>query len=290
MELVWSRTYFANRESKEASKMKKISLLLLVCLVGLVFAAGAYAADYESTLDKVLDTGKLTVACFSDVPPIGYYNERNELVGTDVEVAKKMAEALGVTIEFVSTTNANRIPYLLTNKVDVVIASFTMNSDRRKVIEYSDPYFRGGAILVVNTNNPASANITSIDDLQGKNIAVSKGSFNDELATALAGDKVKSILRLENVSDLYAALNTGKVEAVVEDVLLAGYITKNQYPNLKVAGDLLSDDIQGIGVRRGDQIWLNWINGFVFDLLVSGEMKAICEAYGITYTPVHFVY
>lgn len=271
--------------------MKRFSLLLLVCLVLLsTLVVGLQAANYESTLDKVLKTGKLTVACFSDVPPIGYYNEKNELVGIDVEVAKKMAEALGVKIEFVSTTNANRIPYLLTNKVDCVIASFTMNAERRKVIEYSDPYFRGGAILVVNNNNPASANIKSIEDLAGKRIAVSKGSFNDELATELAGDIAKSILRFENVSDLYAALNTNKVEAVVEDVVLAGYIIKNQYPNLKVAGELLSNDLQGIGVRRGDQIWINWINGFILDLHSSGGMKAICEKYGVTYTPVHFVY
>ena len=271
--------------------MKKFGLLSVISLVLLLtLVIGIQAADYESTLDKVLKTGKLTVACFSDVPPIGYYNEKNELVGIDVEVARKMAEALGVKLEFVSTTNANRIPYLLTNKVDCVIASFTMNAERRKVIEYSNPYFRGGAILVVNSNNPDSAKIKSIDDLKGKRIAVSKGSFNDELATELAGNVARSILRFENVSDLYAALNTNKVEAIVEDVVLAGYITKNQYQNLKVAGDLLSNDIQGIGVRRGDQIWINWINGFILDLHSNGGMKAICDNYGVTYTPVHFVY
>lgn len=270
--------------------MRKGILLILVAVLLLSLTTVGLAANYESTLDKVLDKGKLTVACFSDVPPIGYLNENNELVGIDVDVARKMAEALGVDIEFVSTTNANRIPYLLTDKVDCVIASFTMNSDRRKAIEFSDAYFRGGAILVVNSDNPNSANISGIEDLKGKRIAVSKGSFNDELATELAGDIAREILRFENVSDLYAALTTNKVEAIVEDVVLAGYITKNQYPGLKVAGELLSVDIQGIGLRRGDSIWRNWVSGFVFDLLTSGEMQEICAKYGVTYSPVHFVY
>jgi len=227
---------------------------------------------------------------FSDVPPIGYLNEKNELVGIDVEVAKAMAKALGVEPEFVSTTNANRIPYLLSNKVDVVVASFTMNSERRKVVEFSDAYFRGGAILVVNTQDPQSAGIKGISDLAGKTIAVSKGSFNDELATKLAGGIAKDIIRFDNVSDCYQALKDGKAQAIVEDVVLAGYMIKNQYPFMKTVGDLLSVDTWGIGVRRGDQVWLNWINGFVFDLLSSGEMKAICEKYGVQYSPVHYVY
>lgn len=247
------------------------------------------ADEGQSTLDKVLKNGKLTVAVFSDVPPLGFNNEKNELIGIDIEVAKAMAEALDVKIEFVPTTNANRIPYLLSNKVDCVIASFTMNSERRKVVEYSDAYFRGGAILVVNTEKPTSAAIKGIDDLKGKNVAVSKGSFNDELATKLVGDAA-NIIRFDNVSDLYEALKTGKADAIVEDVVLAGYVTKNQYPTMKTAGDLLSIDTWGIGVRRGDQIWLNWLNGFVFDLLSSGQMKEICNKYGVDYNPVHYVY
>ena len=89
---------------------------------------------------------------------------------------------------------------------------------------------------------------------------------------------------------LFSVLKTYPTFTLLEDVVLAGYITKNQYQNLKVAGDLLSNDIQGIGVRRGDQIWINWINGFILDLHSNGGMKAICDNYGVTYTPVHFVY
>lgn len=272
--------------------MKKISLLLVLCLViGITFSSGILAAGSdESTLDKVLKSGKLTVAVFSDVPPLGFYNDKNELTGIDVDVANAMAKALGVKIEFVPTTNANRIPYLITNKVDCVVASFTMNAERRKVVEFSDAYFRGGAILVTNPKNASSAKIKGIKDLKGKNVAVSKGSFNDELATKLVGKTAKSIIRFDNVSDLYQALKDGKADAVVEDVVLAGYVTKNQYPFMKVIGDLLSIDTWGIGVRRGDQIWLNWINGFVFDLLSSGDMQAICEKYGVKYNPVHYVY
>lgn len=249
--------------------------------------AGAAAT---SVLDQVTKSGTIKIAVFSDVPPMGFMDDKQQLQGIDVDVAKELAKALGdVKIEFVPTTNANRIPYLVSNKVDCVLASFTMNSERRKVVEYSDAYFRGGAILVINPDRPASAAIKSIGDCAGKTIAVSKGSFNDELATKLIPG-AKEIIRFDNVSDVYTALQSGKADAVVEDVVLAGYVTKNQYANLKVAGDPLSTDFWGIGVRRGDQLWRNWLDGFVFDLLTSGKMEEICAKYGVTYSPVNYSY
>jgi polar amino acid transport system substrate-binding protein len=271
-------------------KCRRPAFVLFVAVLALIIGGVSQLTAQESTLDKVLKAGKLTVAVFSDVPPIGFLDEKNQPTGIDVDVATAMAKALGVKIEFVATTNANRIPYLLTNKVDCVVASFTMNPERRKVIEYSNVYFRGGAILVVNSKSAQSANIKTIGDLKGKSIAVSKGSFNDEIITGLAGNTAKSIVRFENVSDLYQSLKSGKVDAMVEDVVLAGYMTKTQYPELKVAGNLLSNDLQGIGVRRGDQIWLNWINGFLMDLCSSGQMKDICAKYGVTYSQVNFPY
>ena len=271
-------------------KSRRSAFILFIMVLALVFGVVSQLSAQESTLDKVLKAGKLTVAVFTDVPPIGFLDEKNQPTGIDVDVATAMAKALNVKLEFVSTTNANRIPYLLSNKVDCVVASFTMNPERRKVIEYSNVYFRGGAILVVNSKNSKSVAVKSTADLKGKTIAVSKGSFNDEVITAIAGKTAKEIIRFENVSDLYQSLKAGKVEAIVEDVVLAGYMTKNDYPEFKVTGDLLSNDLQGIGVRRGDQIWLNWINGFLLDLCSSGQMKDICAKYGVTYSQVNFAY
>jgi len=286
----------SDQKGKEVFKMFRksrftgLSVLCMIFVLTFVIFISTGSAQEKSVLDEVLDSGKLTVAVFSDVPPLGFYSEKNEPTGIDVDVAILMAETLGVKVEFVSTTNANRIPYLLTNKVDCVIASFTMNPERRKVVEFSDAYFRGGAILVTNPKNPNSAQVKGIQDLEGKNVAVSKGSFNDELATKLVGKTAKSIIRFDNVSDLYEALKDGKADAIVEDVVLAGYVTKNHYSYMKVTGDLLSIDTWGIGVRRGDQIWINWINGFIFELLSSGGMKQICEKYGVTYSSVNYEY
>lgn len=278
--------------------MKK-SLILIVlfvfCLVMLLSACGKQTVSTGetvstgSTLDKVIKSGKLIVATFTDVPPLGFYNDKHELQGIDVDVANLMAEYLGVKIEFVPTTNANRIPYLLTNKVDCVIASFSITLDRRKVIEFSDPYFSGGSILVVNSKNPNSESIKSVADLKGKNIAVSKGSLHDEVITKLVGNTA-NIIRLDNVSDLYTALDSGKADAMVEDIILAGYTIKTLYPDMHVIGDLIVQDAIGIGIRRGDQLFLNWINGFIFKMTTAGQMKDIDTKYGITYYPVNNVY
>lgn len=246
-------------------------------------------ATAESLLDEIVNNGKISIAVFSDVTPLGYMDENNQLTGIEVDIAKDLAEQLGVEVELVPTTNQNRIPYLQTEKVDLVIAAFSMNNERRKVVEFSDAYFRGGAVLVLNSENEKTKDITDIRDMEGMKIAVSKGNLNDELATELAGDK-NEIQRYDNVSDVYMALSTGKADALVEDVVLAGYTIQKDYPNLYTAGELLSVDVTGIGVRRGDQILLNWLDGYVFDLLSSGRMKTICEKYGVDYYPVNFEY
>ena len=270
--------------------MKKTLTVILATLlvIGLLLSTSSALAA-ESLLDQIVDNGKITIAVFSDVVPFGYMNEQNQLVGIDVEVAQGIADALGVEVEFVSTTNANRIPYLLSEKVDVVVAAFSMNAERRLVVEYSDAYFRGGAVLVLKKDNPATSGITSIKDMEGMRIAVSKGSLNDELATSMAGDK-NEIIRFDNVSDVYQALMNDKADALVEDVVLAGYNIKNLYPELTSMGELLNIDAVGIGIRRGDQIFLNWLNGYVFDLLTTGKMAEICAKYGVDYNPVNYIY
>ena len=266
--------------------LSAILVAMLVCTL-LMSASGALAEG--SLLDQIVEKGKITIAVFSDVVPFGYMNEKNELVGIDVEVAQGIADALGVEVEFVPTTNANRIPYLLTEKVDAVVAAFSMNAERRLVLEYSDAYFRGGAVLVLKKDNPKTSGVTSILDMEGMRIAVSKGSLNDEMATKMAGDK-NEISRFDNVSDVYQALIDDKADALVEDVVLAGYNIKNMYPELATAGELLNIDALGIGIRRGDQIFLNWLDGYVFDLLSSGKMAEICAKYGVDYNPVNYAY
>ena len=266
--------------------LKTILVAMLFC--ALLMSASSALAD-ESLLDQIVERGKITIAVFSDVVPFGYMNEKNELVGIDVEVAQGIADALGVEVEFVSTTNANRIPYLLTEKVDAVVAAFSMNSERRLVLEYSDAYFRGGAVLVLKKDDPKTSNVKSILDMEGMRIAVSKGSLNDEMATKMAGDN-NEIFRFDNVSDVYQALIDDKADALVEDVVLAGYNINNMYPDLTTMGELLNIDALGIGIRRGDQIFLNWLNGYVFDLLSSGKMAEICAKYGVDYNPVNYAY
>ncbi len=280
--------------SKRTKFMAAICLFLILAavLAGCSSRENSSASSAsQSTLDKINKSGTLTVAVFSDVPPWGFYDSNHQLTGLDVDVANAMGQALGVKVNFVPTTNENRIPYLVTKKVDCVVASFSIHSDRRKVVDISEPYVISGAILVINTQNPNSASITGVGDLKGKTIAVAKGSFNDQLITQLAGSTAKDILRFDNVSDAYEALKEGKADAVCEDALGTAYLIKTQYPTLKIVGSLLSNDYEGIGVYPGDQRWLNWVNGFVeFDLLRNGEMKNILNKYGMPYTPVNTVY
>lgn len=283
----------------KGKSVKRLSWLIAILALAVILygcggqqggQAAKQGAPEKSTLDRVVKKGELIVAVFSDAPPWGYRDEKGNLVGVEVEMAEAMANALKVKLSLVETTNANRIPYLLTKKVDAVIATFSITQPRRQAIAFSDPYFRGGAILGVNNSRSASARIRSYKDCAGKTVAVVKGTLNDEIATNLMGGTAKDILRFDNVSDVFKALEQGKADAIVEDFVYISYTGKTKLPWLKSAGDAFSNDFIGIGVDRDDQAWLNWMNGFVFELLTSGTMKKILTKHDLEALPVNFVY
>ncbi len=275
--------------------MKRILTVMTVLLIAAAFIYGCTqstgeVAKQESRLDRVLKTGTLRVAVFGDLQPWGYRDDKGDPAGAEVELARAMADALKVKVEFVETTNANRIPFLLTDKVDVVMAQFSMNLERRTAIAFSNPYFRGGAILGVNKNNPESLAVKSYKDCAGKSVGVLKGSLNDQIATELIAPIAKEVLRFEDLSDLMRALEQNKVQAIVEDFVILVYNQKTKYPFVQSAGDAFSNDFIGIGSNREDQVWLNWIDGFVFEMLTSGKFAQILEKYELDSLPVNYEY
>src|ERR1700738_1250595 len=152
--------------------LKYLSSLCYAVALLVVVSTPSSAAN---KLDEIKKRGAIIVGIDFSHPPFGSINDKAEQIGSDLETAQLLAKALGVKLETVNVSGPNRIPFLVTNKVDIIVASMSITAERLKVIDISDPY----GIVPLNVSGPKSDKITGPSDLQGKSIAVASGVTAD---------------------------------------------------------------------------------------------------------------
>lgn len=247
------------------------TLALAVALV-----AGPLAASAE-TPAGIKQRGKLLVAIDVSHPPYGMLDAQAKETGSDVETAKLLAQDLGVPLEVVPVSGANRVPTLLAGKVDVVIASFSITPERKKVVDYSIPY---GVIPVV-VSAPKSMAIKGAADLAGKSIAVARGTTADiELTRTIKDAKVAAnIVRYEDEATANTAVATGQ-----QDILAAALSTANavaeQNPGkqLEVKIEMAAYPM-AVGLRKSDPELKAFVNEWVAANLKNGKLNDIYKKY-----------
>ncbi|MDR5818730.1 MULTISPECIES: transporter substrate-binding domain-containing protein [unclassified Caballeronia] len=224
---------------------------------------GSSAAAPASTLQAVLQRGTLRVGDCLTFAPFGFYDKDGNPDGYDVDLAKELAKQMGVKLEVVNTTSANRIPNLQTAKVDVVFCNFTRNLERAKVVEFTSPYVVASEAMLVKKRS----GIQSAKDMSGRTIATVKGSTN--------GDEVRSMgipVKIQEYDSSQAAIlavKQGQADAMIEDNNFLAYQAKLD-PELAVTNEALVPlEYNAFGVKAGDQAWLNYLNLFLFNINAS---------------------
>jgi polar amino acid transport system substrate-binding protein len=220
-------------------------------------------AAANSTLKQVLQRGTLRVGDCLTFAPFGFYNKEGQPDGYDVDLAKELAKQMGVKLEVVNTTSANRIPNLQTSKVDVVFCNFTRNLERAKEISFTNPYVVASEALLVKK----SSGIKSINDMSNRTIATVKGSTN--------GDEVRSLnmqVKIQEFDSSEAAILAVKqvqADAMIEDNNFLAYQATLD-PDLTVTNEALVPlEYNAFGVKQGDQVWLDYLNLFLFNTNAS---------------------
>jgi len=230
---------------------------------------GSSETPVKNALQDLAAEGLVEVLPRRGTPPFGSRNAGGEPEGYDVDLAKEVAKALGVKIEIIDTTAADRIPNLQTGKVDLVIGNFTRTPERAKAITFTDPYVVAGQVLLVRKN----AGIKGIGDLSGKTVAVNKSSTADTLITK-ANPQAK-IQRYDTAAAALLAVKQGQADATIEDSNYLAFQAKLD-PSLDVTHDsLVPLEYNGFGLRQSDPDWLNWLNLFIYDLNISGKNKEL---------------
>ena len=247
------------------SRLAQMAGAALIAAASLV--AFATSASAESILDRAIAQNKITIGVMLNVPPFGMKSLTGEAEGFDVDVAKLVAEKLGVELEIVDTTSVDRIPNLRSGKVDMIVGSFTGTAERAKVVSFSDSYVTAlVAAIAVRTDS----GFETAADIATRRIAVTKGTTQDLLIT----DAFPSaeIMRFDTEAAALFALLQGQVDAFVCDGNVLNYQATVD-PSIKVIMDPQFASLiehQRLGVPRGDQEWLNWVNMFVYELNSSG--------------------
>lgn len=206
------------------------------------------------TLDEIKESGKIVIGVFSDKNPFGYVDENGEYQGYDVYFAKRLAEDLGVEVEFVSTEAANRVEYLETGKVDVILANFTVTEERAQSVDFALPYMK----VALGVVSPDNALITDPEELKGKKLIVTKGTTAETYFTENYPDV--ELLKFDQYTEAYNALLDGRGDAFSTDnteVLAWALQNKGFSVGIQSLGDL---DTIAPAVSKGNDSLKDWIN------------------------------
>ena len=231
-----------------------------------VAAAGSAHADL---LDDINAAKKIRIAIDLGVPPYGMTDGQMNATGSDVETARLLARDLGVELEIVQTTGANRIPFLQTGKADIVVSSLSVTPEREKVIDFSVPYAQILSVIA----GPKGVALKSFDDLMGKRVATTRGTTNDKLATE--GAKGAQIVRFDDDATLITAVASGQVEVAATSPALVKVIRESASQRDIEVKFVMSSFPLGIGMRKGEAKLQGWINEWIQTNSTNGQLAAI---------------
>ncbi|KQS15872.1 MULTISPECIES: glutamate ABC transporter substrate-binding protein [unclassified Frigoribacterium] len=233
-------------------------------------------ADFAegSTMARLADAGEITIGTKFDQPLFGLANPDGVPEGFDAEIGKLVAAKLGIqpeNITWTETVSANREPFIQNGQVDLVIATYTINDDRKKVVSFAGPYYTAGQDLLVLDGNPEG--IESADDLAGKKVCTVSGSTSEKNVAAYTTD----ILATDTYSNCLEPLRTGAVSAVTTDnVILAGLADQNE-GEFEVVGEPFTEEPYGIGLALDDTDFRMFVNDTLQEAEDDGTWDELWE-------------
>jgi ABC-type amino acid transport substrate-binding protein len=220
-----------------------------------------------TTLGKIQRKGEITIGVKYDVPPFGFLNPRaDEVEGFDVDMGRFIAEELGVEPKFIEAISDNRIPFLERGTVDLILSTMTINAERDREIDFSEPYYIAqGRILV-----PKGSDIKGLQDLNGRSVCTALGSTYEETIRERAPD---ADLRLvDTYSECLELLQNEAIDAIsTDDVILTGMIIQDD--SLQMVGKPLTTEPYGVGIKEGDRQMKRFVDGVLRQVEQDGRWE-----------------
>jgi len=269
-------------------KNRRIIHLLLIAVLALGMLAGCSnasskesASEVKGSIAEIKERGKIRIGVFSDKNPFGYVDENGVNQGFDVYIARRFAKDLlgdESKVEFVLVDAASRVAFLESNKVDIIMANFTVTEERKQKVDFANPYMKVSLGIV----SPESAPITSIEQLKGKKAIVAKGTTAETFLTENYPEIEQ--LKFEQYTEIFEALKDGRGDAIVNDNTEVIAWAK-QNPGFVVGVPTLGgQDTIAPAVKKGNKELLDWINN---ELAALGKENFIHKAYDETLADIY---
>lgn len=239
---------------------------------------GAEQTSTGRTVEQIQDSGKIVIGVFSDKAPFGYVDSNGDYQGYDVYFGNRIAEDLGVDVEYVPVDPASRVEYVATGKVDIILANFTVTEERAQQVDFALPYMK----VALGVVSPDGAEITDVSQLDGKTLIVCKGTtaetyFEENYPNV-------TLQKYDQYADAYNALLDGRGDAFSTDnTEVLAWALNN--PGFTVGVTSLGDlDTIAPAVQQGNTSLLNWLNDEIKSL---GEENFFHADYAETLAPVY---
>ena len=263
--------------------IRNIIALVIALALALSLVVTASADVVYRTLDEIKASGTINIGVFSDKNPFGYVDENGEYQGYDVYFARRIGEDLGVTVNFVSTEAANRVEYLETGKVDIVLANFTVTPERAEKVDFALPYMN----VALGVVSPDSRIIKDLSEITADDqvIVISGTTAEDYL---IKNNPEITLQKYDTYANAKNALENGNAVAWANDnTEVIAFALQNEGYTVGIPS-LGSQDTIAPAVTKGNETLLTWINDEIKALAVENFFHKDYEAtlvdtYGLDY-------
>jgi polar amino acid transport system substrate-binding protein len=253
--------------------MKKLGLFSLLLILSIFIAA----CGSKETADEKDKGGKVYKVGVDTTYPPFEFKEGNDYKGIDIELINAIAKNQDFKIELSPMDFGGIIPAMQANQLDVAIAGMSITDERKKVVDFSTPYFDAGLTVVVKEDN---SSIQSVEDLKGKKIAVKKGTTGAKYAQDNAAKLGITVVQFNDSPAMFQEVSNGNADALIEDYPVISYAIAQKDLGLKIVGDRLNGDQYGIAVLKGENAdLLKKINTGLAELKKDGTYDKIIKTY-----------
>lgn len=247
--------------------MKNFSLLLLSLSLALISC---------TKVSNLAAKNELIVGSDAAYAPFESETSDKTVVGFDIDIIKAVADKAGLKIKVVNTPWEGLFNQLQSGDRDILISAITINEERKKVMDFSHPYFEAVQLIAVRVESK----IKTLDDLKPLKIGVQTGTTGDEIATRLLGKASANIKRFEGTPLALQELTSGGVDAVIADNGVVNNFLANNAKTFKTISDAsFSKEHYGIALKKGNQELLTKINDALLKIKTDGTYDVIYKKY-----------
>jgi len=248
-----------------------IIVILIVLIGGYYYSTRSPRKTTDPLLKKIKEGGKIVVGMEASYPPMENIDEKGQFIGMDVDIAKEIAKELRVEPEFKNVPWENIFDSVQNGEVDMAISAITITLKRAEKMDFSDPYFNAGQVVVITEDNKEE--IREVQDLKHKKIGVQEKTTSAEEARERFSTSSTVTYRNYNVAK--KELLERKIDAVIIDYPAAVGLVEEE--ELIIAGEPFTQEFYGVAVQEGQEELLSRINNTIRRLKRKGKLKELEE-------------